>query len=220
MTRCQRNGAQSSQRRLPWESSESVPSCLYRQAIQNNSPRGAAVRLTMFVLSGVLCLVVLAAQTTKTSASPVSDTVRELLAGESKNLIGAAELMPADTYGYHPTPEQMTFGQLIAHIVQTNVALCSLIADTPLTELPKLSDTDQKDALVNAIKGSFETCTAGLAKVNDAQLGDELTMGGRKVGSRAKALITIATDWADHYSTAASYLRLNGILPPTAKPRK
>jgi hypothetical protein len=24
----------------------------------------------------------------------------------------------------------------------------------------------------------------------------------------------------DHYSTAASYLRLNGILPPTAEPKK
>jgi hypothetical protein len=35
---------------------------------------------------------------------------------------------------------------------------------------------------------------------------------------RAKAVITIATDWADHYSTAASYLRLNGIVPPSARP--
>jgi hypothetical protein len=24
-------------------------------------------------------------------------------------------------------------------------------------------------------------------------------------------------DWADHYSAAAIYLRLNGVLPPTAK---
>jgi hypothetical protein len=176
--------------------------------------------IATFVLSGVLCPIVLAAQTPKTSASPVSDTVRELLARESKALIGSAELMPADNYGYHPTPQQMTFGQLIVHIVQTNMALCSLIADTPLTDLPKLSDTDRKDTLVRAISESFETCTAALAKVNDTQLGDELTMGGRKVGSRAAALITIATDWADHYSTAASYLRLNGILPPTAQPRK
>lgn len=176
--------------------------------------------IATFVLSGVLCPIVFAAQAPKTSASPVSETMRELIARESKNLIGSAELMPADRYGYHPTPEQMTFGQLIVHIVQTNVALCSLIGDTPQTELSKLSDTDQKDTLVKAIKESFETCTAALAKVNDAQLSDELTMGGRKVGSRAAALITIATDWADHYSTAASYLRLNGILPPTAQPRK
>jgi hypothetical protein len=38
--------------------------------------------------------------------------------------------------------------------------------------------------------------------------------------SRADAMVTIATDWADHYSTAASYLRLNDILPPSAQPTK
>jgi hypothetical protein len=27
-------------------------------------------------------------------------------------------------------------------------------------------------------------------------------------------------DWADHYSQLANYLRLNGILPPTARPAK
>jgi hypothetical protein len=57
--------------------------------------------------------------------------------------------------------------------------------------------------------------------VNDSQLGDEMMMYGRPSGlSRASALVTIAADWADHYSTAASYLRLNGILPPTAQPQK
>jgi len=32
------------------------------------------------------------------------------------------------------------------------------------------------------------------------------------------ALIT-ADDWADHYSQVAIYMRLNGLLPPTAKRR-
>jgi hypothetical protein len=41
------------------------------------------------------------------------------------SLAAAAELLPADKYGYQPTPPQMTFGDLIARIVQTNVALCS-----------------------------------------------------------------------------------------------
>jgi hypothetical protein len=31
-------------------------------------------------------------------------------------------------------------------------------------------------------------------------------------------MIDIVADWADHYSTEASYLRLNGILPPSAQP--
>ena len=30
--------------------------------------------------------------------------------------------------------------------------------------------------------------------------------------------VTLAASWSDHYATAAMYLRLNGLLPPTAKP--
>lgn len=159
------------------------------------------------------------------SANPVSDAVRTLLARESRNLVGAAELMPAEKYAFQPTPAQMTFGQLVAHIVQTNVFICSGIGSTPSPmtpdELKKLSGTDAKDALVAAIKKSFDYCSESLAKVQDSTLGEEISMFGRKVGqSRAAAMITIATDWTDHYSTAASYLRLNGILPPTAQPKK
>lgn len=167
----------------------------------------------------------LAPQTFKPSANPVSDTVRDLAARASQNLVASAELMPADKYSFHPTEAQMTFGQLIVHIVQTNVALCSAIsgAPSPMTpdELKKLAPTDSKEALVSAIKQSFAVCTDAAAKVSDSQLGEEVSMFGRRTGlSRAAAMITIATDWADHYSTAASYLRLNGILPPTAQPKK
>jgi DinB family protein len=181
--------------------------------------------LATFVVAGLLCPGVLGAQTFKSSPNPVSDAVRAMLARDSKNLVGSADLMPADKYGYHPTPAQMTFGELVAHIVQTNVALCSGIAGTPapLTpeELRKLSWTDGKEALAAAIRRSFDYCTDALAKVNDSQLGDEVTMFGRPSGqSRAAMMIVLAADWADHYSTAASYLRLNGILPPTAQPKK
>ena len=41
--------------------------------------------------------------------------------------------------------------------------------------------------------------------------------GGRKA-PLAWAVIALTNDWADHYSGAAMYLRLNGLLPPTAKP--
>ena len=159
------------------------------------------------------------------SANPVSDAVRSVLARESKNLVASAELMPAEKYTFQPTPAQMTFGQLVAHVVQTNIFICSGIGSTPAPmtrdELMKLSGTDAKDALVAAIKKPFDYCGESLAKVQDSTLGEEVSMFGREVGqSRAAAMITIATDWTDHYSTAASYLRLNGILPPTAQPKK
>jgi hypothetical protein len=40
--------------------------------------------------------------------------------------------------------------------------------------------------------------------------------GDREV-TRAHAMFAAVEDWGDHYSQLAIYLRLNGLLPPTAK---
>ncbi len=161
----------------------------------------------------------------KPSTNPLSDALRNSLASASKNLVGSAELMPAEKYSFHPTPAQMTFGQLVAHIAQTNIALCAGISGTPASltpaEIQKMSATDTKDGLVASIKRSFDYCTEALAKVDDSRLAEEVTMFGRAAGlSRAATMVILAADWADHYSTAASYLRLNDILPPSAQPKK
>jgi hypothetical protein len=39
-------------------------------------------------------------------------------------------------------------------------------------------------------------------------------------GARAMGVFFLVGGWADHYGAAAMYLRLNGILPPTAQPKK
>lgn len=162
-----------------------------------------------------------AAQTFTAPANPVTDAVRAQLDRHAKNLIGSAEALPADKYGYQPTPAQMTFGQLIAHIVQTNVALChgASAVPSPMSpqEMKAVAAGDGKDALVASLRKSFEYCGQAVAKLSDAALGEEAVIFGQRTGMpRAGALITIVVDWADHYSTAASYLRLNGILPPSA----
>jgi hypothetical protein len=56
-----------------------------------------------------------------------------------------------------------------------------------------------------------------LAKVNDSDLGGKVPFFGNGEVSRAQAMFAVVEDWADHYSQLAVYLRLNGLLPPTAK---
>ena len=51
-------------------------------------------------------------------------------------------------------------------------------------------------------------------------LGDEVTLFGGRKGTKADAVIALTSGWADHYSAAAMYLRLNGLVPPTAKPKE
>jgi hypothetical protein len=125
--------------------------------------------------------------------------------------------MPADKFSYKPSADQMTFGHLVAHMIEANYGLCSNAAAVPAPKAEEVKDTDPKDKLVPALKASFDFCGDALSKMDDAKLGEMTAgMGGQQL-SRARFALGIASNWADHYAEAAMYLRLNGILPPTAK---
>src|SRR5271167_3261411 len=48
----------------------------------------------------------------------------------AKNLaVAVADAMPADDYGFKPTPEEMNFADLIVHITQANYGYCAFVAD-------------------------------------------------------------------------------------------
>jgi uncharacterized damage-inducible protein DinB len=172
----------------------------------------------LFVALALLCTTAVAQQAKPGSASanPVSDTVRSMLGGRAKNLTAAAEAMPADKYGYKPTEQQMTFGTLVEHIANSNNFLCAKLANQAEPS-DKISDKDPKDKLVAAVKNSFAYCETVLKGVQDSQLGEQVTLFGGHPAPKAAALFALAGGWADHYGAAAIYLRLNGILPPTAQ---
>jgi uncharacterized damage-inducible protein DinB len=152
--------------------------------------------------------------------SPLSDVLRAMLAGREKNTVAAFEEMPADKFDYKPTPEQMTFGHLAAHIVSSNYFFCSNVGDVPRPKTEDLKGTESKDKLVAAVKASFEFCDTALAKADDSKLNENITWFDNKPRPRAWAFLTLAGSWADHYGMAAIYLRLNGLVPPTAKPEE
>lgn len=147
--------------------------------------------------------------------NPVVATLRQMEERQSKNLIGAAEVMPADKYGYHPTEGQMTFAHLAAHTAEANYSFCAAIAGEQPHD-SKLNDTDPKEKLLEALRNSFSYCEQALAKADDSNLSQEVSLFGSKA-TRAGALVRLAAAWADHYATAAMYLRLNNLLPPSAK---
>lgn len=149
--------------------------------------------------------------------SPVADIARQMVTGREKNTIAAFEAMPADKFSYKPTPEQMTFGHLAAHIVESNYFFCANAGDVPAPKV-ELKGTEDKEKLVASLKTSFEFCHTALAKADDSKLNDSITWFDNKPRPRAAAFMGLASSWADHYGMAALYLRLNGVLPPTARP--
>ena len=153
-------------------------------------------------------------------SAPVADAFRHNAQSVGKNLIAAAEEMPADKYSFRPTAAQMSFAQIALHLAQGNDYLCGAIAGTKAPTRTKLDTTATKEALVSRLRETFTFCDQALASVDDSKLAQELPMFGGRSMTRAAVMTLTTGDWADHYSQSAIYLRLDGLLPPTAKHRE
>ena len=153
----------------------------------------------------------------QSSAAPAADAIRSIGKRAATNLVAAAEEMPAGKYGFKPTPAQMSFGGVIGHLAGGNDFLCSKISGVAAPKRTDLGKSATKDALVARLKESFQFCESSLAKADDSRLEEKVPFFGNQEVTRAEAMFAAAEDWADHYSQLAIYLRLNGLLPPTAK---
>jgi uncharacterized damage-inducible protein DinB len=143
-------------------------------------------------------------------------------------LLMAFDSIPATQYGFRPTPAQQSIGYIAQHLEGANYGLCSLFGDEKHVKSVKdsLADTIKaqwpKDTLIARVRASLVFCRTAIEKLSDAQLADELTVStptGPQTVLRARYLILLVTDLAEHYSQLASYMRLIGMVPPSALPR-
>jgi uncharacterized damage-inducible protein DinB len=169
------------------------------------------------ILSLALCCLAGAATA---QSSPVSDALRTMAKRSSANLIAGAEEMPARKYGFKPTPAQMSFGDILVHLSGGNDFLCSAIAGTTAPKRSEIKVAAGKEKLIARLRESFQYCETSLAQVDDSKLSRQVPWFGNRQVTEAHAILATAEDWGDHYSQMAIYLRLNGLLPPTAKQKE
>ncbi|MGB6632135.1 MAG: DinB family protein, partial [Terriglobales bacterium] len=124
--------------------------------------------------------------------NPVSSALRDALPGRQKNTIAAVEAMPADKFNYKPSADQMTFGHLVVHMIESNNLFCSKAAAVPAPKVEEVKDTDSKDKLVTAFKASFDFCSDTLGKMDDSKLGETTEGFGGKQVTRAWFSLVLA----------------------------
>lgn len=163
------------------------------------------------------------------SANPITDVFRGRITSLHRNLAQAFDSIPADKFGYKPTPAQQTVGYIAQHLANDNYLFCNAFGDMKATRPAKETETADsvkagwpKDTLVAQLRASFDFCQRAFAQLSDASLAEQASMtfrGQTRNVTRASMVLGHAMDMADHYSQLANYMRLNGILPPTALPR-
>ena len=130
-------------------------------------------------------------------------------------LVAAFDSIPAARYDYRPTPSQQTIGYIAQHLEDANYSLCERLGvlKHPRTPKDSLSDTVKaqwpKDTLVKRLEASLRFCDTAMERV-----------GKLESVARARTLLAFETDLAEHYSQISSYMRLLGLVPPSALPQR
>ncbi len=163
------------------------------------------------------------------ATNPITAVFRTRTMTLQRNLAQAFDSIPESKFTYRPTPAQLTVGYIAQHLASDNYFFCNNFGDMKATVPPEdgttadsVKATWPRERLLSKLKASLAFCEAAFAQLDDAKLGDQVTMtfnGNTRTQARASMVLGHALDMADHYSQISNYMRLNNILPPTALPR-
>jgi hypothetical protein len=134
------------------------------------------------------------------------------------NLTQAAEKMPEADYGFKPStmPEVRTYGQLFAHVAQSQFGTCSQVkgAANPMMGRQLETELKTKADIVKALADSFAFCDDAYAALSDANMSEPL---GRGQVARAGMLGNNVTHDNEMAGTVYAYMRAKGLVPPSTE---
>jgi uncharacterized damage-inducible protein DinB len=147
------------------------------------------------------------------SASGVMWAYERLADIFGSRLVEAFDSIPAAKYDYRPTPSQQSIGYIAQHLEDANYDLCERMSDLrhPQSAKDLLADSVKarwpKDTLVARLRASVAFCDLALERVQRVES-----------AMLASTLLAFETDLAEHYSQLSVYMRLLGMVPPSAIP--
>lgn len=172
------------------------------------------------------------AATTKASPS-IALTMETQLTSMEKQLVPAAEAMPADKYSFVPDGENFkgsrTFALEVKHVAAANFAVFSeILGQAPPAGVSFAGANNGPDNLqtkaqiVQFLKDSFALGHKAIATMTEqnalAPINDPNLPFSQPSSRSPLALASFACAHAgDHYGQMVVYLRMNGITPPASK---
>ena len=168
---------------------------------------------------------ILAMAATAFAQTTVKDAMAKHWKTSGEFTIAVANAMPADGYTFRPNPEEMSYGQLMAHIAGVNLNACSNASGltkpalTPKiaewTKDPQKVDVD-KDTAVQFLNDSFDFCNKAVAAMTPERMDTVVGPPNRNL-TGYEWLWAYFTHTAHHRGQAEVYLRVKGIKPPGYK---
>ena len=152
------------------------------------------------------------------SGNPITEALRDAWNGAKMNVRRSADVMPEAKYSFKPVDSVRTFGQILAHVADSNYFYCARSKGEPPPvpdgTLEKQATT--KAAIVKALGESVAYCDAVYAGLTPASAAETVKAGENQI-PRVQPLFGNVSHNVEHYGNLVTYFRMKKMVPPSTK---
>jgi len=157
----------------------------------------------------------------KALSPSLAATAKAMHATIRRDIAEAAETMPAEDFGFKPTPDVRSFAQLVGHVINANFFFCSQAKGAAMPTTTNFERVADKAALIKGLTDALAYCDAVYESTTDADFNQAVTLSGfpgmnpKTTTTRGAVLMFNTTHNNEHYGNIVVYLRLKGKVPPS-----
>lgn len=145
-----------------------------------------------------------------------------------EKLVGLAEAIPEEDYGWRPAAGVRSIGEVMRHVAADNYLLPAFVDVAP-PAATGISGTDyatvqayearqlDKATTVRELSASFAHLKDAMRGVDDEALADVVTFFGTEMSGLELWVLT-TTHLHEHLGQSIAYARGNGVVPPWSRP--
>jgi uncharacterized damage-inducible protein DinB len=155
----------------------------------------------------------------QSGANPIVESSKVFYTNAKQDILRSADKMPEDKYAFRPTDSVRSYGQVLAHVADGQYEFCGAAAGKH-DEKGIEQTAKTKTEIVAALKAAFAYCDAIYAGMTDAKAVEMIpAFGGAKI-TRLSMLDFNMSHTMEHYGNLVTYLRIQGMVPPSSESQR
>ena len=157
------------------------------------------------------------AQDPATSPNPQLASTKALYETVRGNILKALDKIPEAKYTWKPSDDVRTFAQQFMHIADSQYFLCGTAKENKQSN-PGIekSALKTKAELLKALNDGFAYCDSTYAGLTDASSAAIVQFFGQNRTKLSMLAFNTAHSF-EHYGNLVTYMRMNGIVPPSSE---
>jgi uncharacterized damage-inducible protein DinB len=131
-------------------------------------------------------------------------------------VLKSADKLAPEKYSYRPVETVRTYGELLAHIADANFGICGTAKDGKFAPKGIEKSAKTKADIVKGLTEAFAFCDSVYAGLTDANATANVPWFGQQRTKLSILDFNVAHSF-EHYGNLVTYMRINGVVPPSSE---